>query len=83
MWIRLVSLYGGPLELECDKMLNVPDAVGHLLCERTTDVIIVIVIIVNPRLEVDLFYKSILLEVGLHSHEVPLRIIKTLLLGRF
>ena len=39
--------------------------------------------IVNPRLEVDLYYKSILLEVGLYSHVVPLRIIKTLLLGRF
>ena len=40
-------------------------------------------ITVNPRLEVDLYYKSTLLEVGLYRHMLPLHIIKTLLLGPF
>ena len=38
---------------------------------------------VNPRLEVDLHYKSTLLEVGLYRHVLPLCIIKTLLLECF
>ena len=38
---------------------------------------------VNPRLEVDLYYKSTPLEVGLFRHVLPLHIMKILLLGRF
>ena len=38
---------------------------------------------VNPWLEVDLYYKSTLLEVGLHRPVLPLSIIKTLLLEHF
>ena len=38
---------------------------------------------VNPRLEVDLYYKSTLLEVGLHRPVLPLSVIQTLLLEHF
>ena len=38
---------------------------------------------VNPRLEVDLYYKSTPLEVALFRHVLPLHIMKILLLGRF
>ena len=37
---------------------------------------------INPQLEVDLYYKSTLLEVGLYGHVLPLSIIKALVLGR-